>query len=270
MECYSQYRLIEPWERKRTSPSGSTSRNGRAEAKYDDPAVGVEQTPRFRAFPFEFTLLRTCRPIYAEAVPILYGENVFNYLCRDCSTLETPSPISDDDEYPKVRFSDQNLDKVKYLEIEAAQDYFLSRMTSEAIAKAISYFTARGCSLQTFRVVICPDWNLKRLEWQKTVFDITANDQLRDALSKLEVSDSLITQVIDADEGMGEALERFTQKVMQAKDWESAKKVVALGAEQTWRAAGGNLMIEWTLQGRKLNPTLVWRLTPIGRSRYGA
>ena len=112
-------------------------------------------------------------------------------------------------------------------------------MTSEAIAEAISYFKARGCSLQTFRVVMCPDWYLKRLEWQKTVFDITANDQVRDALSKLEVSDSLITQVIDADEGMGEALERFTQKVMQAKDWESVNKVVALGAEQR-----GELLVE--------------------------
>ena len=188
LERYSQYRLIEPWERKRTSPSGSTSRNGKAEAKYDDPAVGVEQTPCFRAFPFEVTLLRTCRLIYAEAVPILYRENVFNYSCGDCSTLETPSPISDDDEYPKVGFWDQNLDKVKYLEIEAAQDYYLSSMTSEAIVEVIRYFAARGCSLQTFRVVMCPDWNLKRLEWQKTVFDITANDQLRDALSKLEVS----------------------------------------------------------------------------------
>lgn len=99
-----------------------------------------------RDFSPESAILRTCRQVYLEAMPVLYGENTFSYSCA--------MSIFNDEDYLKVGFPDQRLEQIKHLELKAQPGRRVEPMVPVNVAATIQYFVNRGCDLLTFKLAL--------------------------------------------------------------------------------------------------------------------
>ena len=79
----------------------------------------------------ESAILGTCRTVYAEAMPVLYGENTFIFLCW--------TSRFNIDEYRKTGFADKNLKHLKHLILEVEEDPSCALgIAAEGVADTIS------------------------------------------------------------------------------------------------------------------------------------
>lgn len=116
---------------------------------------GMSRLPSFEPGPstvysLESAILRTCRTIYAEAMPVLYGENSFEYIsCRY---------VLNQTDCPKAGFPDNNLEFMKHLEVEFYQEENWNVVSAKTIVAAIQYFVMGDCGLRTFKLSSCDAW----------------------------------------------------------------------------------------------------------------
>ncbi len=127
----------------------------------------------------ESAVLRTCRKIYSEALPIFYGENTFLY------HFWTPSFS-----YGWVsRFADSHLKTMRHLELQINVKPRHEEMAAATVAATIQYFIKHDCDLHTLK-----------LELHERDFDgighpmlrkVTASQEVMAALAELKVSKAL-------------------------------------------------------------------------------
>lgn len=97
----------------------------------------IYQAPQ--AWTLGSAILRTCREIYSEAVPVLYGENIF--VCF-CWTLT-------------FNFAAKNVKYLKHLVFEVDKGYrYKHEIAAEGVAEAIQYFVKQGGNLRTFELAL--------------------------------------------------------------------------------------------------------------------
>ena len=125
----------------------------------------------------ECAILRTCRRVYSEAMPVLYGENTFRY---SCPTRKR-----------RVRIPDARLKYTKHLEVEICPD-------AEVAVKIILIMLERlikcGCELQTFELfeegrdaITLGLFDHSYCPWRK----IAASRRVMAAFNKLRISQTL-------------------------------------------------------------------------------
>lgn len=193
-----------------------------------------------RRFSPERAILRTCRPIYSEAMAILYEQNTFRYSCG--------SSIYDDKVYPKLGFPDQQLDRIKHLEIEVDLESRFEWITPNSVGAMIQYFVIRGCDLQTFALsldeMLGPygdDEDRHHLFWE-----IAAGQEVMAALVKLKVSKTLTISIrylqkddVFDQKSLGDELQDFVNRLASGKAMTATKQEFSEAIEYTPAALGG-------------------------------
>ena len=146
------------------------------------PGPSTEYSP-------ESAILRTCRIIYTEAMPVLYGENSFLYIC--CKSVLNQA------DYPKAGFPDKNLNFMKHLELEVQEEQWVVEISGESIAAAILHFLKGGCDLRTFKLTLFEAWDLSDGEEYTgyLVSKICTSSELVASLVALPVSESLTVSI---------------------------------------------------------------------------
>lgn len=94
--------------------------------------------------PLGSAILRTCRTIYSEAMPVLYGENTFHCL------YGTPKPDYDDCRI--IRFPDMKLKHMKHLLLVVDLGHSFEDIAVEGLADTARYFIKCGVDLRTFEL----------------------------------------------------------------------------------------------------------------------
>ena len=151
--------------------------------------TSVEHRPRTKYSP-EIAILQTCRIIYAEAMPVVYGENSFLYESCTC--------VLNQANHPKARFPDKNLDFMKHLELEVQEEICFTQSIAEDVAAAILYFVRGGRALHTFKLSLFERGDLSEIQ-EYTGHDLIDNlhtsSELAASLVALQVSESLTISV---------------------------------------------------------------------------
>ena len=138
----------------------------------------------------ESAILRTCRMIYAEAWPILYGENSFSY--TPCGYVWNQA------DYPKAGFPDKTLEFTKHLELEVQEEMCIGESIAEDVTAAILYFVRGGCDLCTFKLSLHERCDLSRLEeftGHDLIDNLCTSSEFAASLVALQVSESLTISV---------------------------------------------------------------------------
>ena len=138
----------------------------------------------------ESAILRTCRMIYAEAMPVLYGENTFLYPC--CRYVLTSV------DYQKAGFPDKNLDFMKHLEFDVQEnEWNVDSTTTKSIVSAIQYFVRGSCDLRTFKLSLYENWQMSdRGKYKdRLVNKIITSSELSASLVALQVFESLTVSI---------------------------------------------------------------------------
>lgn len=152
------------------------------------PLSGSEPEVDERFLP-ESAILRVCRQIYSEAMPVLYGENAFVYWCPSIGVLD----------YPQTRFPYVNLKYMNHLELEVELHLCFEQMAALSVATTIKYFIEHGCDLQTFQLSLNELW--VRHEDDDGTYEhqllrmFAASQELMAALVALNVSKTLTISV---------------------------------------------------------------------------
>lgn len=192
-----------------------------------------------RRFSPERAILRTCRPIYSEAMAILYEQNTFRYLCG--------SSVYNDKVYPKLGFPDQHLDRIKHLEIELDLENSIEWIAPNSVGAMIQYFVIRGCDLQTFALSLdemleCygDDEDRHRLFW-----DIAACQEVMAALVELKVSKTLTISIryrqkddVFARKSLGDELQDFVNRLASGKAMTATKQELSEAIQYTAEDVG--------------------------------
>ena len=144
-----------------------------------------ELEPRTENSP-EIAILRTCRKIYAEAMPVLYGENSFSY--------EPCTHVLNQADYPKAHFPNKNLDFIMHLELEVEEESWNAKSIARDVAAIILYFARGRCDLHTFKLSLIEMLDLS--EFQEYMFhhlidSLCTSSELTASLAALQVSESL-------------------------------------------------------------------------------
>ena len=157
--------------------------------------TSFEREPRTKYSP-ESAILRTCRIIYAEAMHVLYGENMFIYPC--CRYVLHSA------DYPEAGFPEKNLDFMKHLELNVYEEediyeekWNVDSTTTKSIAAAIQYFVRGGCDLRTFKLSLWEDYQLSegKQHTDRLVDLIFTSSELEASLVALQVSESLTISI---------------------------------------------------------------------------
>ena len=141
-----------------------------------------------KSFLPESAILRTCRTVYFEALPVLYGENTFLYSCT--------TSIFNNEDYPKIGFPDVNLQNMQHLVLEVQQEPLYEEIAAESVAATIQYFIKRGCKLRTFRLSLFEQTQSDEQidsddDRYQLLEDIIVSLEVMTALVELEVSKTL-------------------------------------------------------------------------------
>lgn len=130
------------------------------------------------ALSLESAISVMCRTVYAEAKPVLYGENIFSFLCW---TIHFNI-----DEYRKTGFAYKNLKHLKHPILEVEEDpRFELEIAVEGVADTIQYLVERGADLRTFELVV-NEFNVIRDDEERT----------HDLLKKFAVSEEFMTALV--------------------------------------------------------------------------
>ncbi|KAF6233359.1 hypothetical protein HO173_008291 [Letharia columbiana] len=142
-----------------------------------------------RVFSLESAVLRTCRTVYSEAKPVLYGQNTFLYSCV-ASKFVT--------EYGMIGFLDKRLKHIQHLKLEIEDITWCGVSTAESVARAIQYFVERGCELGTFELILNQLWDRPGGYYEDRhhlLREIAASQEVMAALVELEVSKTLTVSI---------------------------------------------------------------------------
>ena len=162
--------------------------------------------PRLLQFSsLEKALLRTCRKVYDEAMPIMYGENTFLYSCNS-------SIAAYQDNYWKVDIQihtpDVHLRDMKHVKLQFDGMHYLwmlasGRAASGCFVTKLRLFSKLGCKLQTFELMMTEIYDGRNHQrhrndrkWHPLYHDITILDAVKADLVKLSVSEALTLTLV--------------------------------------------------------------------------
>ncbi len=133
----------------------------------------------------ERAILRTCRAIYSEAMPVLYGENTFLYSCT--------AKLFDSYDYLNYGSSVANVKHMKHLQFEIHEKEHSGGLTLANVVSALKNLNERGCELRTFELLLKD----RRRVWEGDDHShylkrkIATSQKVMAALVELKVFDSL-------------------------------------------------------------------------------
>ena len=151
--------------------------------------TSVELGPR-TDHSLECAILRTCRMIYAEGMPVLYGENSFLYM--------SSAYFLDRADYPEVEIPEKSLDFMKHLELEVQVEWWTVQTIAKDLAASILYFARRRCDLHTFKLSLSELFDLSEGEedtCHHLIDNLYTSSELAASLVALQVSESLTISV---------------------------------------------------------------------------
>ena len=134
----------------------------------------------------ESAILRTCRTIYSEAFPILYGEDTFLYQCQ--TTSLSNGIVS--------KIADIHLNRVRHLKLQIVVASYYEEVAAARFAATIQYLIKRDCDLHTLKLElhehVAGDYDGIR---DHMLRKITASQGVMAALAELKVSKALTISV---------------------------------------------------------------------------
>ncbi len=110
---------------------------------------GLHEDERYQSptsFSIERAILRTCRAIYSEAMPVLYGENTFLYSCT--------ARLFDSYDHLNNGFLISNVKYMKNLQFEIHEMEYSGVLTPANVVSTLKSFNECGCELRTFELLL--------------------------------------------------------------------------------------------------------------------
>ncbi len=161
----------------------------------------------------EHNLLRTCRQIYDEALPLLYGENVF------CDHVDDYRPwAAPKDNYQEHGFPCHHVDLMKHVNLKCeAQPGELDDLT----ASSVRYYAHDRAALQTFTL------RLARFFYDQWLFfegEFRGQSKTAEALATLGEGVELIIVAWAEDDVGVDALKELRLAVAPEDDWVTRKQ----------------------------------------------
>ena len=185
---------------------------------------------RKRHFVPESQVLRLCHRIHDEALPILYGENIYRYHAK--------VSIYNDLDYIKKGFPDQNLHLIRHLIVKVRREDDHEAITPDSLVFMIDYFRTRGCKLKTFTLAFFgPRYDDSEEEelYPPMIRSIAQSAKLVECVLALDVREKLTVSVQDhVDENPRDLVRSMVGEMMnRLKTW-----TLAVEEEEVRRFSG--------------------------------